>query len=104
MKKIKEVKNVVEAKSILNNAEFIDTLTSRDVKFGDRIGHAKDARYLAISRYGEKEAATMTDSEIESKFLEDGLVPVSIHGNLNANETIFLIHKTILRQAVTLTR
>jgi len=87
-----------------NNAEFVDTLTYKSVSFGDRTGHAKDARYLAISKYGEKEVAALTDREIGERFIEDGLIPVKINSNTQDDETIFLISKAVLRRVNVLSR
>lgn len=79
-------------------------LGTKNLRFGGYAGQTRCLRKQAINLWGEKEIASLTDSDIEDKFEIAGYVPVVINYDGNNDENIYLIKKEHLAFAICLSR
>ena len=84
----------------------LNLLTYRDLSFGNRTGHDSCLRSYALKEFKIKvdTLALKTDDEIKELFIEKGFLPVVINGHNEDNETVYLIKRDILEEAIKLTR
>lgn len=84
-----------------NNLSYLET---KDLRFSSYAGQTRCLRKEAIKLWGEKDIASITDSDIEYKFEKAGYVPVIINHDGNNEEDIYLVKKEWLAFAIRLSR
>lgn len=72
-------------------------LHDKKFNYGDYIGQSRNARELAIKKYGIEKVALMSDSDIEKEFRKEGLIPMIITTENGGDyEMIYLVPIEIL--------
>lgn len=84
-----------------NNLEYLNKKT---FNFGGYAGQRRCLRRVAVDLWGDKEVSLMTDSDIETKFLKLGYIPMVVNFDGNNQEDIYLIKKDHLSFAKCLSR